>query len=632
VATFLEKHPDNPAALAEQTILLAETEGGRRAVGTLQRSLSLVDEHVPDQTYEAIGVVGQALLAEGEIAAARAHLLLQAHLSDQDDARALETLVQLAADQRIPSLLKEGPELSRCADGVAWKRTFDGAVNVALRGAWSKAAETFERVVEPSGSAPEVWWNLALVRMCQADTEGAVAALRTFSSLDVPLDDAVEAEALAQLHDPNARPLMIDTLRLVYPIRDIEAVDARLASDRRAAQQAVDSTTRAGEDEPLPTKAYLLLDRPVPETGVGLSRDAIPRAVAILHVYSAQADLPARLELVTNRNSRFAETVAAVHEMCGDGVGQIMGEDVLSQVPASTDELQVRCLFPSDTPPELRRDLLSEERREVLFGKWPHLPLAALDGKTPAEAAEDERLRIRTLAAILLLDKGTNRDGESALNQLRSQLGLPVAEPIDPTGLELDRLPLARFPRLMVDKLSDDDVMRQFSRALAAGVLDAARTLAQEVVQRDDRLPNTQAKSNAFGLMADRATESDQQLALIERGRQITAASGKSSAQWDVRELALRIDRGEAHGAQKLLQHIASEHSEEPGVKESVANILLAAGLIRPDGTPVGPRPSAEPSRIIVPGAAGGQPGGIWTPDKGEDGGEKRKIWTPAEP
>ena len=42
--------------------------------------------------------------------------------------------------------------------------------------------------------APAVWHNLAALRSWLADADGAAAALSHFAALDVPWEDAVEAE------------------------------------------------------------------------------------------------------------------------------------------------------------------------------------------------------------------------------------------------------------------------------------------------------------------------------------------------------------------------------------------------------------------------------------------------------
>ena len=62
VREFLKVDPSNPSAHACQAMFLAATDKGSLAVQPLQRALALVDREMPQRVFEAIGVVGRALL------------------------------------------------------------------------------------------------------------------------------------------------------------------------------------------------------------------------------------------------------------------------------------------------------------------------------------------------------------------------------------------------------------------------------------------------------------------------------------------------------------------------------------------------------------------------------------------
>jgi hypothetical protein len=85
--------------------------------------------------------------------------------------------------------------------------------------------------------------------------------------------------------------------------------------------------------------------------------------------------------------------------------------------------------------------------------------------------------------------------------------------------------------------------------------------------------------------------------------------------------------------ADRLLHHIRAEHIREPGVAQTLFEILAEAGIIGPDGKPAGVPAGAgaqEAPGLVVPGAAAAESGKIWTP--GSDApaaGKKSTIWTP---
>src|SRR5207244_10104753 len=103
----------------------------------------------------------------------------------------------------------------------------------ADRGAWLRAERLLTTLAERAGDAPALWHNLAVLRSWLAQEEESAAAWRRYASLDVPLDDAVEAEAAALELDalPACEPL--EVLRLTYPIRDMERVIATAPTDKR---------------------------------------------------------------------------------------------------------------------------------------------------------------------------------------------------------------------------------------------------------------------------------------------------------------------------------------------------------------------------------------------------------------
>ena len=54
LATYMDKYPDNPVALAEVATLKATEEGGAAAVPPLQRALAASETQLAHQVYDAI--------------------------------------------------------------------------------------------------------------------------------------------------------------------------------------------------------------------------------------------------------------------------------------------------------------------------------------------------------------------------------------------------------------------------------------------------------------------------------------------------------------------------------------------------------------------------------------------------
>jgi predicted Zn-dependent protease len=194
--TFLEKHPDNPMALAEAAVAAAISEGSQgESMALLQRAMTAAGDKISGRLFAAMSAVARRCMVEGDYLAARALCLLQSAIrSDDEDPPRL--LGELAKAPQVPLVVKSELRPARCPEDVAWKGRFDEAVSIGNRGRWSEASEHLEQLLQEAGDAPAVWRNLALYRAWSADTDGAVEALDKYATLDVPLEDAVESLAL----------------------------------------------------------------------------------------------------------------------------------------------------------------------------------------------------------------------------------------------------------------------------------------------------------------------------------------------------------------------------------------------------------------------------------------------------
>ena len=101
--------------------------------------------------------------------------------------------------------------------------------------------------------------------------------------------------------------------------------------------------------------------------------------------------------------------------------------------------LSINWRFPDDTPVDVRKKLMQEQRTLALLSIWPNLPMGVLDGKTPRQAVADPAGQIRVQAIILQMDLAEPVENPE-YNKLRRSLGLPTLEPIDPSGVRVDSL------------------------------------------------------------------------------------------------------------------------------------------------------------------------------------------------
>ncbi|MCH7729109.1 MAG: tetratricopeptide repeat protein, partial [Planctomycetes bacterium] len=337
VDKFLELNPDNQVALALSSILESDNTA---AITKLQRAIEQIDKDIPFAVYDALVVVGQALLSSGDILAAKRHLAVQATLSRNSDKRALELLMQIHSSPRIPLLMKQDIKIAERPSDVPWADAFDEAINNVSRGAWLRATEQLVALANDAPNEPAILKNIALFRGWLGDADATATAWHRYAQLEnVPLDDAVEGEALGQLLDQDAESDTIDVVTVTYPLEDNERLKECLLSDRHVSQMPVDLGQLGDEDEPPPGAAFWLLDRPLPTTGTEIARDAVPHVLGELYIFGRQTDRQARLEFSVTRDDAFDSTTAKLSKVAGDLIGDPESEEVTGDVSMTLAQL-----------------------------------------------------------------------------------------------------------------------------------------------------------------------------------------------------------------------------------------------------------------------------------------------------
>jgi tetratricopeptide (TPR) repeat protein len=615
---FLTVAPENPSAHAQASLLAAARGHSAEAVSKLQDALERTDNAMPQRVFEAIGGVGHALLVDGDLIAARAHLLLYAGVAPEGDDRAIELLLRLNLQGGLPLMLRDTLLLQEPPQQFAHKAAFDEANRLARRGLWRRAEAEYAKLLDDGNPEPAVVYNLAIVRGWLGDNDGFTAGLHQYARLSVPLDDAVEAEALAQLVDPKLVEPQLASVRVTYPLHNEDAAAERLATDKRIERYEMDPESLEEDELTRPRSTHLLLDRPIPLSGADLKIDEAPNVLAFISVYGKRTDRDARIEVTTDQGEHFDQTKRLIVEIFGDAIGPEQETQVVGQKSASEEALSWRWRLPDDTPPSLRRKLLSERRRQAILEDWAAAPRAALDNLSPRDAAARQDLRVPLLASVLIVEQAAVDPGERELfQQLREQLSLPRAEAIDPATTDFERLPLTRIVRLDFKHAPPDRLMQLFNRAAMSGAGVATLALAEEIVSRD---VNDEGVAPVYRQLIRSEPDPDRALEWTARAKQWAGRAKQPAGEWALLKLEVQIERGDPMGVQTALNEIRANHLNEPGIADATYRLLYTAGLLAPREVPsAAAAATAEPSRLWTPGQETAAP----------TGGSKPAIWTP---
>ncbi|MFZ5831714.1 MAG: hypothetical protein ACOY3P_16630 [Planctomycetota bacterium] len=625
---FVEKHPDNPLARAlHARLLLAKPDGrAREALLELFRGLSLgKGEPLPAELFDMLGPTATHLMDEGYCVAAAA--VARLHVMALRDGEGASLLRSIMRHDDFPPLLKDLLQIAPAADDSPAAAALEEVVDQMHGGRWLEAEARLAELSEQYPAEPMAWKNLAAVRAWLTDHEGSAAAMKELAKLNLPAEEAAETAARAALLSEDPLGDNADELVVRWTVRDFDRLYTALLSDPRVIPEKREYS--AGFDRP-PRGVFAILDRPMPEGKEKLGLGDLPRMLGVVALFGKQTDRDAELTTAMLDAAEVAVLQASLEQLAPGALDPEAKTTVLRSPSASyrlVSQLPVH--IPSDCPPDRVRSLVLEWLLDRLLTQWSQKPLGILGGRTPAEAARQPELRVPLQAAILVLESWI---GESQLpidlTPLRIRLGLPLPGPIDLAAGQIRALPLIRLARVIVEKLGDEDLVFGFDRAVMYRALNAIPIFAKVIVTRPS-LATNDVRVRAYYELAQLSEDHTATRHWIEEGRKHSEAAGGSSAQWDLLELSLCFRGNEPDRAVELLDHIQREHIKEPGVADRLTQLLIAVGLLRPDGTPVPPprmaASAAGPAQPLA--AAEPKPGELWTPDQQTTGGGK--LWVP---
>ena len=647
IQSFLKVAPQNPVALAGDAILAAATPPEaagddeptpptpqcRRAVDQLQAALENSAEGIPIQIYDALGVVASRLMAEGLWLGAREHLAFQV-LLDRDNAQApYSKLIQISRNPSISLLLRQDMTVPPGDEGQPWSDAYNAAVEKGSRGLW-RAAERELSALADQHPVGAIYRALSVLRCRLAEHENAVISLRQFAAADgVSLDDAIEAEALAQLLDPQSTATETELVEVTQPIKDLDAAMVKIQSDRRPTAVNLDPQAVAAVEGPPPKAGFYLNDKVlVSPDSDDIKVEELPVTLSELLVFGKETDRPARLVFSVTRGERLDQTMDLLRELVGDEMEGEPEERVIGKVPSSAAATMIRTQLPRELPPLKRRELTQKFHEHVLLEIWTKTPLDVLGGKTPIEAAKDESTTRALQAAILILETTAQDNTSDIFDRIRDKLSLERPAAIVPDEDAIRHLPVVRFHRLDASKLSDDDLMTSFAVASQSRYVPALLQLAEEILGREDM--STQVnRAELYGTVAAAVTDIDEALRYTEQAQKAAIKQGHSPARWKISEFSLRLIRGESEQAQAILREIQTRHMKEPGIPQLLQQELAKFGLLRTPGGQAPAAPSGLPPESTVSAGGDSSPSDVAPVITGGDTPEEpqgeSKLWLP---
>ncbi len=625
VTTFVKVAPDNPLAHTFAAMLESRKHRVREAVDELQTAMSLVKDVLPGELYDALGEVAEALAESGEYLAARAHLMLRVSLGG-DDKEAARPLIILSNAERIPPALKRDRMFEGCPSGATWKGRFEAAFRDLVSGGWKKGLEKFEKLNQDFPSQPAILWNIAVARSYLALPRLPEAWHAYALCPGVEFQQAVEAEALAQLLSLDADKATVEFVKWTINVQDANALNEKLLSSKLLMPFTGDLSQFRSDDSPPPKSAFTLLDKPLPDAGTELTLDNVPRVLTYVVLFGRETDRAARVEIRVPKSDVVQQVRSRLAEIAGDLLTSEETEEILDTVSRLQMALAPLPYCPSGTSFMVRQRIMEEATQHDFLQQWPDIPLSALDDKSPRQVLEDPAYRVQLAGALVALEQLAEvHRWPIQVDALRQQVGVPVPEPIDPQTVDISTLAPADWVRVIPERLTDEVLVRLHERALVFHSRKAILRLGEEVLRRES-LADKVDRAELYGGLAEMTADSDKAVYYLREARRIAAGKKHSPAKYLLSELPLRLIRGEAAEVKEVVYQLQTRHLREPGVSEALYNLLVQFGIVTPEGQS-GAAPETAEVDESTPSSAK-----LWTPDAPPAAADEKKpsqLWVP---
>ena len=262
-------------------------------------------------------------------------------LAPENDRGPRDLMMRLDGAAGVPILLKQDWELVAPPPDAIWKDACEAALEFAATRRLGRGAEAFSglgrRVARRARGLEK--------RRDPGRQSGAVSvasdAWHRYAALaGEDLDDAVEAEALAQLLSTAEHPV-IPEIAQTYTVLDSERVLERLLSERHVDRIAGDLSSLGSEESPAPKAAFWLLDRALPRSSEGLTFDQVPSVLGELYLFGRETDREARLEFVTTKTPDLDAKTERVRQLLAEFGGEVQKEETIREVSASSAALDL---------------------------------------------------------------------------------------------------------------------------------------------------------------------------------------------------------------------------------------------------------------------------------------------------
>jgi len=634
---FLKQNSEHPRANAFYALASMNEDGYPESKKAVHRALKRSITETPRIVASLLETIGSYHLADNEVAAARAHLVLALRLQNNEtDARRIAmALTQIDFDLSTPLLIRGGQRTPQFEAPESVKEIVDKAYKLSHVGCWNEAADLMTQALEKEPNLGELHHLKGLFLLWDGVEKTAAESFHRAAELHDNSITALECEVLAQATERRHDAAGARILRRAYDVTSTSQLLTRLDDDARIIKQDVDPDQDPDDDD-APVGTYYFLDRSLPDTDTlkSLTLDSVPNYLGRIILYNESNvetdEFDGNAYLVGMEGSNLDQLIKAFEEAAGpcaklsEGTTDDEDEsdqeatptvDELGRIPHDELPLHRNLFIPPKTPGHIRREIELSNWKHIFDVAWLETPLDTLGGKSPRDAAGDESLQTKLRAALILFDFFADSRGMIApIAELEQTLGLsPQTLELDPNhGIEAVQSPIELY-RIDPSQLTDDQLDQIEDRLR---MLPHSRMMfgtLKEIASRDSfRERSPSQRDQLLRTLIDICGDShrfEDALQWINQGLSLPGEGAdpfQHSLSWKLREMRLRLTHDSNEGVLPLLKELWDHYgSKIPQLRPQLNHICQTLEIDPP-----------WDSAIITPGSGGWEEGGESGPEK----------------
>ncbi len=627
---FIRLQPGNPLALTQRAAAKLFHGEVDEATASMLEALTESGRDVDAFVLDVSSVLAYSLAQRGVFLTARVYATLAMMASGYEGGQAaVSVLRQLNSAPTISQLMKAVPSpIARPAD-ADWGERYDEASTLLRSNKIDLAESKFASLRRTVPNEPSVLSGLLTCAVWRGDADAQAELLKKLSDCEsLDFEQRVRFRAMSALVNPEAPEISVPACTLGADIQNVEEVEMSFMADARCVSLPPDllAGMRSSEEEIPPRSGFQILDRDKPESLEKLPPiDEVPESIGLVFVYGKQTDREAHVDVLDVRQDNLDEVRARLTAVSPDlDLKQEPGDSMPLLVASQPSVAMIRFQAKPAEAEKMQADLVATRMPKAIVS----LELPILGGSSLQALADDESKLFERTVVMRIIEQfdAIASKGDAVIAEAYKLAKLEPLPMIQPSSSEVESLANEDLNRVDPTNLDSESLIYLLQRSQQVSATPALRRFAEQILQTELTEEQQPAKMLAYMTLINAAERNEEALKLLDEAKAFAEKANISMANLLLSEVSLRLAAGDGAGFQNAIETLSTRYGNQPEVMARLQQMLMAYGLISPDGSPrqAGPPAAASPASANE----------LWTPDSGtpatpaaEGGGSK--LWVP---